>query len=109
MSLWRQLSNGLRALARPNDVDRDVADEVQHYVDQATAAHLARGLTPAEARRAAQIEIGNATAVREQVRSDGWENVAETAMADVRYAIRRLRRNPGFAVVSVLTLALGIG
>lgn len=109
MSLWRQLSNGLRALLHPGDTDRDVADEVEHYLDEATAAHLASGLTPVQARRAAQIEIGNATAVREQLRSDGWENVAETAMADVRYAIRRLRHNPGFALVSILTLALGIG
>jgi predicted permease len=109
MSLGRQLRNGIRALVRPNDADRDVTDEVQHYLDEATAAHVARGLSAAEARRAAQIEIGNATVVREQVRSDGWERIVEAIAADVRYAFRRLRHNPGFAVVSVLTLALGIG
>lgn len=109
MSFWRQLARGVRALVRSRDADNDLTDEVQHYFDQAAAAHVARGLTPAAARRAAQLEIGNATAVREEVRSSGWENAVETFAADVRYGLRRLRTNPGFSIVSVLTLALGIG
>ena len=48
-------------------------------------------------------------AVREQVRSYGWENVVETTAADVRHAARRLRRDPAHALVAALTLALGIG
>ena len=109
MSIWRQLTRGLRVLAHRETADREVADEVQHYVDLTTAAYVARGLAPDAARRAAQMEIGNMTVVRERVRAYGWENLLGAVIADLRFAIRRLRTNPGFTVVSVLTLALGIG
>src|SRR5207244_12640111 len=46
VSLWRQLARGLRALTHRSAADREVADEVQHYLEQATAAHVARGLSP---------------------------------------------------------------
>jgi putative ABC transport system permease protein len=109
VSLWRQLTRGVRGLTNRQAADRDVDDEVQHYLEQATAAHVARGLSADDARRAAQLELGNATVVREQVLAYGWENVISTLVADLRYGTRRLRSNPGFTIVSALTLALGIG
>jgi hypothetical protein len=69
VSLWRQLTGGLRVLLRRSAVDRDLSDEVQHYLDEATAAHVARGLSPAQALRAARLELGGATQVAEQVRA----------------------------------------
>jgi putative ABC transport system permease protein len=109
MSLWRQLMHGLRVLTHQEAADRDVADEVQDYLEQATAALEESGRSPADARRAARLEFGNPTVVREEVRSYGWEHLFGTLGADLKYAGRQLPHNPGFALVSILTLALGIG
>jgi len=65
MSPFRQLARGLRVLFRRGAADREVSEEVQQYLEESTAAFLARGFSPEEARRAARMEMGSATAVRE--------------------------------------------
>jgi len=109
VSLFRQLTRGLRVLVRRDAADRDLADEIQHYVDEATAAHLAAGLPADAARRAARLEVGNVAAVRDEVRASGWEHLVDQTLADLVYGARRLRTDRAFTSVSVLTLALGIG
>jgi putative ABC transport system permease protein len=109
MSFWRNLQRGLRVLVNRRAADQDVADEVEHYLEESTEAFMARGLSLEEARRAARVEMGSATLAREQVRSFGWENLIATFLTDLRYAARWLRNNPGFAAASIITLALGLG
>ena len=109
MSLWRQLSRGAHALIRRADSDREIDEEVGHFLEQAAAAHRDRGLTPEQALRAARLELGHELGIREEVRGYGWENVVETVAADLRYAARRLRRSPGFTLITALTLAVGLG
>ncbi len=109
MRLWRQVVSGLRSLFRRTEADRDLEDEVEHYIDEAVAELVASGVDPVEARRAVRLRYGDALAAREEVRSFGWESTVAAVWTDVRIATRRLVRDPGFSVVAVLTLGLGIG
>lgn len=84
-------------------------DELNFHLDQQIAENVAAGMTPEQARAAALRAFGNPTLVREQARSHWSWNSIEKLVRDVRYGARTLGRAPGFAVMAILVMALGIG
>lgn len=109
MRPWRSITRGLRALLRRGEAERDLADEVRSYMEEAEAELVARGRTPEEARREARLLYGDPLSAREDVRGHGWEHHVDALAWDLRLSARNLRRAPGFTMVVVLTLGLGVG
>jgi hypothetical protein len=101
-SLWRNLFHKARK-------DQDLSEEIDAYLEMLIEQKINEGLAPAEARRAALIELGGKEQIKEQVREARVGHQLETLRQDMRYGLRLLGRNPGFAAVAALTLALGIG
>jgi predicted permease len=91
------------------DRSREIEREIQDHLDLEAEEQERRGLSPEAARRAARLAFGNPRVVREDTREAWGGGGLERLVGDIRYALRLWTRSPGFSIVALLTIALGVG
>src|SRR5262245_44394763 len=109
MPLLPRLSSLWRNLFHKTQAEQELKDEVDGYLEMLIEMKIGQGISPAEARRQALIEMGGVEQVKERGREARMGRQLETLWPDVRYGVRLLLKAPNYTLIAVLSLALGIG
>jgi macrolide transport system ATP-binding/permease protein len=109
MRWYYKLPLRLRSLFRKDRAELDLSDELQFHLQNQIDEFVAQGMNPQEARQAARQSLGGVEQVKEECRDMRRTNLVDNFLQDVRFGFRILRRSPGFTVLTILCLTLGVG
>jgi polyhydroxyalkanoate synthesis regulator phasin len=98
----------IRSLFRKSGVENDLSDELRFHLEKLADQFVKQGMTPEEARYAALRELGGVEQIKEECRDMRRVNYIENLVQDVRFSLRQFAKNPGFTVVGILILSLGM-
>jgi predicted permease len=109
MNPLKNFVTGLKSLLGKHRVEAELDEELETYLEASAHHKQHNGLAPEAARRAARVEMGSRNAVKHQIWTSRWESTIDGIFQDIRLSLRSMIKTPGFTLVALLSLALGIG
>src|SRR5215472_5423932 len=99
----------VRSFFHPNQSDQEMREELREHFERQISENVAKGMSPQEARRSATLAMGGVPQIEQQCRDARGRNTFADLIQDLHYGFRQLIRSPGFSILAILCLTLGIG